>query len=276
MTSAVPGSTGALLDLIGSAPVYDLSRPYERGMPQSPNHPAYTHALPRRHGDMVRPDGGSAANDVVVLGTHVGTHLDALCHVSQDGRLHGGRDAATEQVGGRFTELGVHTVAPIVGRALLLDVPAALGVDACEAGVEIRPADLDAVLERQGVQPRPGDALLVRSGWGARWDEGEAYLGRESGVPGVGEEGARWLAGHRPRVVGADTIAFERLAPGAGHTALPAHRVLLVEEGILIIETLDLERLAADAVHEFLLVVAPLRLVGATGSPVRPLAVAVQ
>ncbi len=72
---------------------------------------------------------------------------------------------------------------------------------------------------------------------------------------------------------GADTIAFERLAPGAGHATLPAHRVLLVEAGIYIIETLDLEEIAAERVHEFTFVLSPLPLFGATGSPVRPLAV---
>ena len=280
MTPATAGpaldATAQLLALAGSAKVHDLARPYEIGMPQSPNHPPYWHALPRRHGDAVRSDGGSAASDVVTLGTHVGTHVDALAHVSHEGRLHGGRDAAAAQVGGRFTELGVHRVAPIVARGLLLDVPAALGVNACAPAQEIRPADLDAACESAGVRPQPGDALLVRSGWGARWDDGAGYLGRESGVPGVGEDGARWLAAHRPGVVGADTIAFERLAPGAGHAVLPAHRVLLVEEGILIMETLDLETLAAEAAHEFLLVVAPLPLVGATGSPVRPLALVVR
>ena len=117
--------------------------------------------------------------------------------------------------------------------------------------------------------------MLVRSGWGQHFDSGdrELFMGQSSGVPGVGEAGATWLAGHGLHAVGADTIAFERLAPGAGHGLLPAHRVLLVESGIYIIETMDLEELARDAVHEFLFVLSPLPLFGATGSPVRPLAV---
>lgn len=264
----------ALLDAVAAGvTAHDLSRPYTIGMPQSPNHPAYWHTLPRRHGDRVRPDGGSAANDLIVLGTHVGTHMDALAHVSQDGELHGGVDAAAAQVGGRFAALGIDDVAPIVGRGVLLDVPAALGLDACDPGYEVTPDDLEAAVERQGTVPRPGDVVLVRTGWGRRWHEGPAYVGAESGVPGPGEDGARWLAAHGPRAVGADTIAFERLEPGKGHAVLPAHRVLLVEHGVNIIETMALEEVAAAEVHEFLLVVAPLRLVGATGSPVRPLAV---
>jgi kynurenine formamidase len=251
---------------------YDLSRPYVTGMPQSPNHPAFWHSLPRRHGDGVRADGGSAANDIIILGTHVGTHIDALAHVSHDGRLHGGLDAKEAQVGGRFTAHGIENFAPRLVRGLLLDVPAALGLDVLEPGREITPADLDRTLAAQGSAPEPGDVLLVRSGWGRRWGEGAGYVGHDSGVPGVSEDGAVWLAGHGPAAVGADSIAFERLRPGEGHALLPAHRVLLVEHGIHIIETLALEELAADRVHEFTLVLAPLPLVGATGSPVRPLA----
>lgn len=253
--------------------VYDLSRPYVVGMPQSPNHPAYWRAMPRRHGDMVRHDGGSAANDLITLGTHVGTHIDALGHVSQDGRLHGGLAADAAQSGGGFAEHGIHTFPPALFRGLLLDVPRALGIEACEPGYEITADDLDRALGLTGVRPEAGDVLLVRSGWGARWEEGASYIGAASGVPGVAEMGARWLAAHRPRAVGADSIAFERLEPGKGHAVLPAHRVLLVEEGINIIETMNLEDIARADVLEFTLVLAPLPLVGATGAPVRPLAI---
>ena len=90
-----------LTDLFAGHRAIDLSRPYVIGMPQSPNHPRYWHSLPRRHGDTVRADGGSAANDVIMLGTHVGTHMDALAHVSHDGLLHGGIDAAAASVGDR-------------------------------------------------------------------------------------------------------------------------------------------------------------------------------
>jgi kynurenine formamidase len=269
--------TSALLGLIGhGATVHDLGRPLQIGMPQSPNHPPFWHSLPRRHGDTVRADGGSAANDIVVLGCHVGTHIDAVAHVSHDGRLHGDLDAMAEQVGGRFLRGGIHQVAPMVCRGLLLDVPATLGLDACAPAYEITPEDLDATVERQGTVPADGDVLLVRSGWAQRWTEREAYIGAQTGVPGVGEPGARWLAGRNPRAAGADTIAFERLPPGAGHALLPAHRVLLVESGINIIETMNLEGLAAAGAYEFLFVLSPLPIVGATGSPVRPLAVTLE
>jgi kynurenine formamidase len=262
-----------LIELISrGVRVFDLGRELFNGMPQSPNHPRFWMALQRRHGDVVRPDGGSAASETITTGGHVGTHIDALAHVSHDGALFGGLDADAALRGGRFASLGIETVEPMVCRGVLLDVPRALGIEACEPAYEITPDDLDAASERSGVRPRPGDVVLVRSGWGLRWPDADAYLGRESGVPGVAEEGAKWIASMGVRAAGADTIAFERIAAGEGHSVLPAHRVLIVEHGIHIMETLALDELAAAGVAEFTFVLSPLKIVGATGSPVRPIA----
>ncbi|WP_433205251.1 cyclase family protein [Dactylosporangium sp. CS-047395] len=254
--------------------IHDLGRTLRIGMPQSPNHPPYWHALPRRHGDMVRDDGGSAANDMISMGTHVGTHVDALAHVSQDNRLADGSDAREASLGGRFDALGAHTIAPIVRPGVLLDVPTALGSpEGLDGGYEITPANLELTAKVQGVTVDEGDVVLVRSGWGRHFEDYATFVGKTTGVPGVSEDGAIWLADHRPHAVGADTIAFECLKPGAGHGLLPAHRVLLVERGIYIIETMVLDDLAAAGVHRFTFVLSPLKLYGATGSPVRPLAV---
>lgn len=269
--SALP-RTSELIELAAAARVVDLAQPFANGMPQSPNHPRFHLALTRRHGDSVREGGGSAAAELLVLGGHVGTHVDALCHVSQDGLLHGGVAADEAQRGGRFSTLGIDGVAPFVCRGLLLDVAALHGVDVLPGGTVIGAADLEAAAGRAGVRPRAGDAVLVRTGWARHWGDPEAFVGHDSGVPGPGEEAAAWLAGFGIRATGADTIAYEALAPGAGHARLPVHRLLLVDRGIHIVETLNLEELAADGVAEFLFLAAPLKLVGATGSPLRPLA----
>lgn len=257
----------------GTLRTFDLSRPYEPNMPKSPNHPAYNHLLQRRHGDMVRADGGSAANDVIVLGTHVGTHVDALAHISHDGLLHGGADAMEEQKGGRFLQHGIDSFAPYVGRATLLDIPKLLGAESCEPGREIRATDLEVACAAQNVEIPPGTVILIRTGWGRHWGDAATYQGGEGGAPGVGVDAAQWLARKKPVAVGSDTIAFEHVPPGQGHSRLPVHRILLVDNGIHVIETMNLEELAAHGVHEFVLFLAPLNLVGATGAPVRPLAV---
>ena len=274
MSETGAGAVGCLIEMIEQATVYDLGRPMHNGMAQSVNHPPFRHCLDRRHGDRVRADGGSAAADLITTGCHVGTHVDALAHVSHDGRLYGGAGAEEAQTGGRFEALGIDQLAPFTGRGVLLDIPALLGVECCDGGHEITVAELEGAVERQGTELRPKDAVLVRSGWAIHFHDAERYRGTRSGVPGVGEAGARWLADRGAALVGADTLAFECIGAGQGHALLPAHRVLLVERGVNIIETLDLDALAADGVHEFAFVLAHLNIVGATGAPVRPLALA--
>ncbi|MBK0419787.1 cyclase family protein [Leucobacter sp. CSA1] len=266
--------TDQLLDaLTRGVTTYDLARQFRVGMPQSPNHPQFWHVLPRRHGDMVRSDGGSAANDMITTGTHVGTHIDALAHVSQDGKLYGGSDAGDACLGGKYVEHGVHTIEPMIRRGVLVDVAAHRGVTTLDGGYEITLEDFRATLEAQGTEIRRGDVVLIRSGWGARFEEGQAFVGGATGVPGIGEEVGEWLAAQGIHAAGADSIAFECLRPGAGHGLLPVHRIFLVEHGIYIIEAMNLEEISAARVHEFTLVLVPLNIFGATGSPVRPLAV---
>ena len=271
--STVSSAQRRLLDLVAGARVFDLGRPLRNGMAQSPNHPAFRHCLDRRHGDRVRADGGSAAADLISLGCHVGTHVDALAHVSHEGRLHGGANAFEAQSGGVFESLGVHRLPPFAGRGVLLDAAAHLGLDCCPGGYEISVSDLEAAAEAQGTPVGPGDAVLIRTGWGRFADDPDRYLGRDSGVPGVGEEGARWLADRGARLVGSDTVAFEAIPPGAGHALLPAHRVLLVEAGVNIVEALELEELSRSGCFEFLFVLGHLNVHGATGAPARPLAI---
>ena len=250
--------------------VVDLAQPLHAAIPVSPSHPGFKHALLRRHGDAVRVDGTSGANDMLVLGTHTATHMDALAHISHDGLLHGGVSAAEAQVGGRYLDHGIHTVPPVLTPGVLLDVPAALGVERLEPGYAVTPADLESALGGRTV--REGAALLVRTGWAQLWDSPGAFLSHDAGVPGPNEDACAWLAAHRPVVVGSDTTAFEHIPAGEGHARLPGHRILLVESGIPILEMLALEELGALAPERFTFVAAPLRIVGATGSPLRPLA----
>ncbi len=263
-----------LLGMLAESSVYDLGRLMQNGMAQSPNHPMFSHCLDRRHGERVRADGGSAAADLLTTGCHVGTHVDALAHVSHLGLLHGGIDAQTAQSGGNFEVLGIHELPPFVGRGVLLDIAGLLEEEVCDGGHEISVAELKGAAARQGTPLRSGDAVLIRSGWGAYFDDPDRYRGTDTGVPGVGAEGAQWLAEQGATLVGADTLAFECIHAGQGHAVLPAHRVLLVEQGINIIEALELDGLAAAGVHEFVFVLSHLNIYGATGAPVRPLAIA--
>ncbi|HSA48942.1 MAG TPA: cyclase family protein [Yinghuangia sp.] len=253
--------------------VLDLAQPMRTGMPQSANHPPFRLVLERRHGDYVRSDGGSAAGEVIVTSGHIGTHVDALGHISHDGLVHGGVAASGIQGPRGLTALGIETFTPYVGRAVVLDVPRLYGVDVLPAGYEITADDLSRAEGLAGSDVRPGEAVLIGTGWSRLWDQYDLYTGLRDGVPGPGPDAAHWLASRRVRVVGGETIAFERMGPGLGQATYPVHRILLVDAGINIVETMRLHELLDSGRGECLLILAPLPIVGATGAPVRPLAI---
>lgn len=251
--------------------VYDLGQPYERGMPLSPLTPPFFFTLSNRHGDRVTSQGVSAANDYICMGSHVGTHIDALGHISRHGKLYGGIDVSEAQKGAAGLQAkGVETVPPVIRRGVLLDIAWLKKADALPAGYAIGARDLEQAGSAQGAMPEPGDAVLVRTGWARHWTDAAVYPG-QAGAPGVDDEGARWLAEKRPSVVGADTMGFE-VRPTPNFPSV--HGILLADHGIHIMENLFLEELSRDGCFTFVLIVLPLKIVGGTASPVRPIALA--
>lgn len=262
-----------LLELIGQRKVFDLAHSYFAGMPHFPTHPPFVFGLTRKHGDLVLEGGVSSAADLITFGGHVGTHIDALCHFSCDGRLHGGLEAADIQHDTEgFSQLGVETIAPILRRGVLLDVARQMKLDVLPSDFAILPEHLDAALKTANTGIQSGDVVLLRTGWARYFTDTPQFVTGGQGHlvtgPGPGIEAARWLSKRGVFAAGSDTIAFEKM-PNAG---MPVHVHLLVESGIHIIEALNLEDLSRAGIHEFVFIAAPLKFRGGTGSPMRPLA----
>ena len=258
----------SLVEHLASARVYDLGQPYFVGMPHHPSHPPFLFSLVKLHGDYVGPNGASSASESLALGGHLGTHIDALCHVSFGGKLHGGYDVkAAQSYTDGLKQHSVDALAPIVRRGILLDIAGQQEAASLPAAFEITPEHMEAAAKAHGVNIKEGDVVLLRTGWGAFFEDVARFESQMHG-PGPGEAGARWLSSHRVFAAGADTISFE-IVPSR---TMPAHVHLLVESGIHIIECLNLEKLAADRVYEFAFVASPLKIRGATGSPIRPIA----
>ncbi|HYL74874.1 MAG TPA: cyclase family protein [Bryobacteraceae bacterium] len=263
-----------LLTALRRSKVYDLGQPYYVGMPHYPTHPPFLFGLTKKHGDMVADNGMSSAADAIALGSHVGTHIDALCHFSCGGKLYGGVEVKTVQsAGGGIHEHSVDTIAPILRRGVLLDIAGLCKVESLATDFAIAPDHLAAAAKTENVAIERGDVVLLRTGWARFWEDAARYItggkGTAAAGPGPELEGARWLSERGVFAAGSDTVAFER-APTA---TMPVHVHLLVESGIHIIEALNLEDLARDRVYEFVFVGAPMKIRGATGSPLRPLAI---
>jgi kynurenine formamidase len=261
-----------LFERLRRSKVYDLAQPYFAGMPHFPTHPPFIFGLTKKHGDMVTESGASSSADAIALGSHVGTHIDALCHFSYEGKLHGGVDVKSVQSDASgIREHSVDTIAPIVRRGVLLDIAGHLGSEALPPNLAITPEHLESAAKAQQIAVQNGDVVLLRTGWARFWSDPARYITGGHGMtatgPGPELDGARWLSKAGVFAAGSDTVAFERVP-----SAMAVHVHLLVESGIHIIEALNLEELARDRVYEFVFVAAPLKIRGGTGSPIRPLA----
>jgi kynurenine formamidase len=251
-----------LNDLL-NVPAYDLGQPYFPGMPHFPTHAPFLYSLTKKHGDIVYSNGATSAADAIALGTHVGTHIDALSHFSCNGVFYGGQEVEHSYEHG-MAELGVDAVAPIVRRGVLLDIAGLEGVDILPEDFEITPNHLSRAARSE---VREGDIVLLRTGLARLFSDARQYINNVV-APGAGIEAARWLSSRKIFAAGSDTVAFERTPS----PEMAVHLHLLVESGIHIIEVLNLEELARDRVYEFVFVAAPMNIRGATGAPVRPLA----
>lgn len=264
---------GLFAGLAAGASIYDLSFAMAPSMPVFHQHIPYSLALHRRHGDPhqpKRPDGSSFANEVIITSGHSGTHIDALGHFSRNGCLHGGLKASEVETRDGIRELNVAEIPPILQHAVILDVAATRNVDCLEPGEEVAVVDIEKALTLSGGDIRAGDAVLIRTGWSKHWSEAETFNGRRGGMPGPGEKATRWLVSRGATLLGSDTPAFECLPPPGASV----HAMLLVDEGIHIIENLNLDEIAGLRRPRVIFVALPLRLVGSTGSPIRPIAIA--
>lgn len=265
--------------LLGAAEamrVFDLEQPRKEGMPVFPAHrPGYSYLLHRHHEDEYRPEeSGSrtSASGVIICMEHTGTHIDALCHQADGLTLYGGVPVKGVQTGKGFTELGVEEVPPIIAPGVLLDVATSRGVESLDPGYAVTAEDLEMCCSGQDVTVQPGDVVLIRTGNARRyWDDPEGYLAG----PGMAAGASRWLTERRVLTVGADNMAWDVIGvPDPDLKAmLPGHLILLARHGIHIIENLQLEELASARRYRFSFFCTPLKFVGATGSPVRPLAI---
>lgn len=284
MNLLTPNQLLQSISLIKRGQIYDLARTLEQGMPAPDFHGGfyanvnYTPDLGeewhRVHFGEVT-NGYSAANMRISMSDQSGTHIDGLNHVSVkvDGRYltYGGTPFADILTTFGTTQLGIERMPPLVTRAVMIDVATDQGVDEFPIGYAIQPEELDRALDQQGTEIHEGDAVLVRCGWGRHWDDPVKYM---EGEPGVGRACGEWAVERGVVAWGMDNFGIDAIPFETPGEALPIHIEMLLKKGIRLLENLDLDELAQDRVYEFCLVVAPLKIRGATGSPIRPFAMA--
>ena len=279
--------TDELLRAIKKARLIDLSHVWTQQSPIASVNPPYTFALSATHANTrgTFGDGGQLSFTSEVMhwsGQHGAPSIDAIGHIGRDGLLFGGVDAAastSDPDGIGASGVGAHLAIDrfpkdlLINRGVMLDVARMVQGDLTPL-----PADFDItaeVLERTArhfrVKVKKGDTVFIRTGWGQHFKGAEAlYAGPAS--PGPGLDGAEWLIRQGARIVGNDTLTFEKRPPivlEPKFQVFPVHMRLITDKGIYIIENLDLEGLAKAKAYEFAVVVPPIKVSGGTGSAVR-------
>jgi kynurenine formamidase len=263
---------------------YDLDAGRFMGMPQWPGHPTYTittfrtPAGQRATRDLAllsperNPVGSGILSELLVTGMHVGTHIDALCHVTDgEDRWYGDYSAAL--CCGDFGPLRADaaSIPPIITRGVLLDVAAFLGVPRLQRGFGVDADLLKEVSKRQGTAIAPLTTVLIRTGLMTTWPDRTLFAENEGA--GLTLSAARWLVDECEVVLlGSDTPALEQVPSSDQRHPQPVHDFALRQRGVHILENAHLEALSENRVYEFAFICLPLKLSGATGSFVRPIA----
>jgi kynurenine formamidase len=280
-----PDEVRALTGLVRTGRMFRLARDRFPKMPLFPGHPSFE-VVAYRTPQGIRAQGDEPwgpPNDAclgymseLVMGTtHSGAHVDAHAHmtIGDEDRWHGG--SARTDLGDFGPLKGDATeIPPIWRRGVLYDVPGHRGVESLPAGEPVTADELEAIEREHGVAAGAGDVALVRTGYLVHWPDPDALAAHRGAGPDL--SAARLLSARGVVATGSDTETYEvQPAPDRGTPAnpQPVHTHLLIEEGVYILESLDLEPLARAGVREFLFVALPLAIRGATGSMVDPVAV---
>ncbi len=201
----------------------------------------------------------------------IGSQIDGLGHLGIGNQYYNGLTSEQIVADGGLSELGTHTIPPIVTRGVLLDMTAHFGVDMVSEGTAFNRAEIEAAASAQGIQIRSGDVVLFHTGWmQLLGTDNQRFI---SVQPGVGVEGAEYLADLGVVAIGADTPALEVIPFENPQRVFAVHQTLLAKEGVYILESMNTAELAADSVHEFMFVLGQPKFKGAVQTVINPIAI---
>jgi kynurenine formamidase len=256
--------------LIRTGEVFELGRVLSDSMPLSAGR-RFEVLTKRTRNDPGTNHRGSNEELIVAEMGQVGTQFDTFSHQMISNSMYNcfKLDEISSRTG--FAKLGVEQVGSLMTRGVMIDVAALKGVDMLPDTYEITVQDLQQALAAQKLTLQPGDAVIIHTGWGKFWGKDNARF--QKSAPGIGIAAAEWIARQDPMLVGSDNSAVEVSPNPNPQLAGPIHQIMLVVNGIHLLENLKLDDLAARRVYEFALIVEPLKIQGGTGSTVAPIAI---
>jgi kynurenine formamidase len=255
--------------LIRTGEVIELGQVLRAGMPIQPTRRFDLHTKRT----FMNPQSNQRGSNEEVVTTElgqVGTQFDGFAHQSHGDSLYNCFKISDTSTRTGFNKLGIENVGTLMTRGVLIDVAGLKGVDTLPDAYEITMQDVQQALQKHNLTLRPGDAVIIHTGWGRLWGQDNARYMKSA--PGIGVA-AEWLVTQDPLLVGADNGPVEVSPNPDAQISLPVHQIMLVVYGIHLLENLKLDELAAKGVHEFAFVMQPLKIQGGTGSTVAPVAI---
>lgn len=278
-----PTSRQAVLSNLDATKVYDLSVEYYIGMPswQAAGDPHFqiwmTHTPHGTKVDDPLSVGKKMNAHVSYTGSafsmyaHMGTHIDALNHFGLNGKIWN-HYSAKKHLGDRgWKKAGIEKVPPIIARGILLDIPRSKGLEELNPNYRVTQQDIENTLRFQNTSLQAGDVVLIRTGRMRHYSKAKTFM---ENAPGLGMAAARFLAEQNQALsIGADNLSFEAFPSEDQNNYVPVHTYLLAQQGVTIMELVDLEALATDKIYEFAFIGTPLKIRGGDAAPLRPLAI---
>lgn len=297
LNDVTPADVLKAVSLIKAGKIYDLETVRFKGMPVWPGHAGWdllVYASASGRKNMYPTDfdpsfnwyapGGWCDKEInkyevglnteVILGPlHVGTHIDALCHltVGEDNHWYNGFKEATDFSNFGPLKADASTIPPMIMRGVLLDIPGYKGVPHLSPGEPITPDDVRGCAKWAGIEIQKGDAVLLNTG--QNWPQMDLCPNA-----GVTLDTAQYLVEEKHvYLMGNDQSSFENFPQGElssfpGHIH-PVHHYLLIQQGVHIMEMLQMAELARDKVYEFCFIGLPSKIRCSTGMMIRPVAV---
>ena len=274
LNHVTPAKTLAATKLVTTGKAYRL------GIETNKNTPAYP---PRSFGlTVVQPGqaGGAAIgpskttyNDDIISGwVGIGSQIDGLGHLGIDHVYYNCNKAADFAKIDGLTKLGIETVPAIATRAVLLDMAGYFNTDMVKEGTAFNRAEIEGAMKKQGIkQIEQGDVVLFYTGWGKLIGKDDKRY--NAGEPGLGVDGAKYLASLGVAMVGADTWGLEVIPFEKDVGLFEVHQILLAINGIYILENMNTEEMVKDKAWESLFTLGPARITGAVQAIINPIAI---
>ena len=262
-----------------AAKLVKTGKTYRLGVETNANTPAYgtrTWSLliqqpGQAGGGSIGPNKATYNDDIYMGYVAVGSQIDGLGHLGIDDVYFNCFKGAQFAQPDGLKKLGIEKLPPIVTRGVMLDMTAYFGQPMLAEGTVFNRKEIDEQAKRQGVEIRKGDVVLFHTGWQPLADKDKKRF--LAGEPGLGKEGAEYLASKQVVAIGADTWALEVIPFEKGVGVFEIHQILLAKNGIYILENMDTSELAKDKAYEFMFNLGPSRITGGVQAIINPIAI---